>query len=90
MQSSITGYTLALAAVIPLAGWITDRFGAKRIFLVTIALFTLSCRPMFLLHTNPEQLILYRVIQGLGGGIVAPIGMAMISDFTNHQDQIGA
>ena len=42
MQWSITGYTLALAAVIPLAGWMTDRFGAKKIFLITIALFTLG------------------------------------------------
>jgi EmrB/QacA subfamily drug resistance transporter len=77
MQWSITGYTLALAAVIPLAGWMTDRFGAKKIFLITIALFTLGS-VLCSVAQNPEQLILYRVIQGLGGGMVAPIGMAMI------------
>jgi len=77
MQWSITAYTLALSAVIPLAGWLTDRFGAKRIFLITIVLFTLGSILCSLAQT-PEQLILYRVIQGLGGGMVSPIGMAII------------
>jgi EmrB/QacA subfamily drug resistance transporter len=77
MQWTITGYTLALSAVIPLAGWMTDRFGAKRIFLITIAFFTLGSLLCSIAQT-PEQLILYRVIQGIGGGMVAPIGMAMI------------
>ncbi len=77
MQWSITAYTLALSAVIPLAGWLTDRFGAKQIFLITIFLFTagsLLCS----FATTPEQLILYRIIQGVGGGMVQPIGMAII------------
>ncbi|WP_433943098.1 DHA2 family efflux MFS transporter permease subunit [Paenibacillus sp. SN-8-1] len=77
IQWTVTGYTLALSAVIPLAGWMTDRFGAKQIFLVTIALFTLGS-VLCSLATSPEQLIVYRVIQGLGGGMVAPIGMAMV------------
>ncbi len=77
MQWSITAYTLALSAVIPLAGWLTDRYGAKRIFLITIVLFTLGSVLCALAQTS-EQLILYRVIQGLGGGMVSPIGMAMI------------
>ncbi len=42
IQWTFTGYTLALSAVIPLAGWMTDKFGSKRIFLITIALFTLG------------------------------------------------
>jgi EmrB/QacA subfamily drug resistance transporter len=77
MQWTITGYTLALSAVIPLAGWMTDRFGAKRIFLITIAFFTLGSLLCSIAQT-PEQLIIYRVLQGIGGGMVAPIGMAMI------------
>lgn len=77
MQWAITGYTLALSAVIPLAGWMTDRFGAKRIFLITIVLFTLGSA-LCSLAASPAQLIIYRVIQGIGGGMVAPIGMAMI------------
>jgi len=77
IQWTITGYTLALAAVIPLAGWMTDRFGAKRVFLTTIALFTLGSVLCAIAQT-PEQLVLFRIIQGIGGGMVSPIGMAMI------------
>jgi EmrB/QacA subfamily drug resistance transporter len=81
MQWAITGYTLALSAVIPLAGWMTDRFGAKPIFLITIVLFTIGSVLCSLAQTA-DQLIIYRVIQGLGGGMVAPIGMAMIFRLT--------
>ncbi|OMD34678.1 DHA2 family efflux MFS transporter permease subunit [Paenibacillus odorifer] len=77
IQWAITGYTLALSAVIPLAGWMTDKFGSKRIFLVTIVLFTLGS-VLCGLAQSPEQLIIFRIIQGLGGGMVAPIGMAMV------------
>ncbi|WP_438351974.1 DHA2 family efflux MFS transporter permease subunit [Paenibacillus sp. FA6] len=77
IQWTITGYTLALAAVIPLAGWMTDKFGAKRIFLITITLFTLGSILCSLAQTS-EQLIVFRIIQGIGGGMVAPIGMAMV------------
>lgn len=77
LQWSITAYMLALSAVIPLAGWMTDRFGAKQIFLISIVLFTLGSVLCALAQT-PEQLIIYRIIQGLGGGMVSPIGMAII------------
>ncbi|AJS60438.1 DHA2 family efflux MFS transporter permease subunit [Paenibacillus sp. IHBB 10380] len=77
IQWTMTGYTLALSAVIPLAGWMTDKYGAKRIFLITITLFTLGSILCSLAQTS-EQLIIFRVIQGLGGGMVAPIGMAMV------------
>jgi len=77
MQWTITAYTLALSAVIPLAGWLTDRFGAKQIFLITIVMFTLGSVLCSLAQTA-EQLVLFRIIQGLGGGMVSPIGMAII------------
>lgn len=77
IQWTITGYTLSLAAVIPLAGWLTDKFGAKQVFLTTIALFTFGSVLCAIAQTS-EQLVLFRVIQGLGGGMVSPIGMAMI------------
>ncbi|MCD9022589.1 DHA2 family efflux MFS transporter permease subunit [Cohnella silvisoli] len=77
IQWTFTGYTLALSAVIPLAGWMTDKFGSKRIFMITIALFTLGSALCATAQTI-DQLIIYRVIQGLGGGMVMPIGMAMI------------
>ncbi|WP_309244763.1 DHA2 family efflux MFS transporter permease subunit [Cohnella silvisoli] len=77
VQWTFTGYTLALSAVIPLAGWMTDKFGSKRIFLITITLFTIGSALCAAAQTI-EQLIIYRIIQGIGGGMVMPIGMAMI------------
>ncbi|GKU78709.1 DHA2 family efflux MFS transporter permease subunit [Paenibacillus sp. L3-i20] len=75
VQWTITGYALAQAAVIPLAGWLSDRFGAKRIFLISIVLFTIGS-VLCAFATTVEQLIIYRILQGLGGGMVAPIAMA--------------
>lgn len=77
IQWTVTGYTLALSAVIPLAGWMTDKFGSKQIFMITIALFTIGSVLCGIAQT-PEQLIIFRIIQGLGGGMVAPLGMAMV------------
>ncbi|KGE17174.1 MFS transporter [Paenibacillus wynnii] len=77
IQWAITGYTLALSAVIPLAGWMTDKFGSKQVFLTTIIMFVLGSMLCSLSQTS-SQLIIFRVIQGLGGGMVAPIGMAMV------------
>ncbi|MCA1295299.1 multidrug efflux MFS transporter [Paenibacillus sp. alder61] len=77
IQWSVTAYTLALSAVIPLAGWMSDKFQPKRVFLMSIGLFTLGSILCSLART-PEQLILFRVIQGLGGGMVSPIGTAMV------------
>lgn len=77
MQWAVTAYTLALSAVIPLAGWLSDQFGAKRVFLCSIAFFTLGSILCAFAQT-PGQLILFRIVQGLGGGMVSPIGMAMV------------
>ncbi|MWC31188.1 DHA2 family efflux MFS transporter permease subunit [Paenibacillus sp. MMS18-CY102] len=75
VQWSVIGYALSQAAVIPLAGWLSDRFGAKNIFLISVVLFTLGSG-LCAMAGSIEQLIAYRVIQGLGGGMVAPIAMA--------------
>ncbi|WP_254778154.1 DHA2 family efflux MFS transporter permease subunit [Paenibacillus sp. cl141a] len=77
VQWTFTGYTLALSAVIPLAGWMIDRFGARRVFLATIVLFTAGSVLCAMAQTI-EQLIIFRIVQGLGGGMVTPIGMAVI------------
>ncbi|MDF2815974.1 MAG: family efflux transporter permease subunit [Paenibacillus sp.] len=75
VQWTVTGYALAQAAVIPLAGWMSDRFGAKKIFLISIGLFTLGSL-LCAFAQDVNQLILYRILQGLGGGMVMPIAMA--------------
>jgi EmrB/QacA subfamily drug resistance transporter len=77
VQWTVIGYALAQAAVIPLAGWLSDRFGAKKIFLISVALFTIGSG-LCALANSVEMLIAFRVIQGLGGGVVVPIAMAFI------------
>lgn len=76
IQWTITGYALAQAVVIPLAGWMSDRFGAKQVFIVCIILFTASS-VLCAFAGTAEQLILFRILQGLGGGMVMPIAFAM-------------
>lgn len=73
----ITGYLLSLAVVIPASGWAGDRFGTKRIFILALAIFTVAS---FLcgLAWSAESLILFRVLQGVGGGMLTPVGMAML------------
>ena len=73
----VTGYMLAQGAVIPMAGWASDRFGTKRLYLMTIALFTLASMACGLAQNLPE-LVVFRVLQGLGGGMLMPIGMTII------------
>ncbi|MBW5447486.1 DHA2 family efflux MFS transporter permease subunit [Cohnella sp. CFH 77786] len=77
IQWTVTGYALAQAAVIPLAGWLSDRFGAKKIFLISVGLFTIGSG-LCALSNSVEVLIICRVLQGLGGGVVIPIAMAFI------------
>src|SRR5262249_40449870 len=77
LQWVITGYFLAQAAVIPLAGWLSDRYGAKRIYLISVVLFTAGSALCGLAATG-QTLVAMRVVQGLGGGMLMPIGMAVL------------
>jgi EmrB/QacA subfamily drug resistance transporter len=77
VQWTVTGYTLAQAAVIPLAGWLSDRYGAKNVFLTSLVLFTLGSALCITAQTS-SMLIVFRVLQGLGGGFVLPVSMAYV------------
>ena len=77
LQWTVTGYMLAQAAVIPLAGWLSDRFGAKKVFLTAIGFFTFGS-VLCATANSSELLITFRVIQGLGGGFVLPVAMAYV------------
>ena len=78
IQWVATGYTLALATVIPLSGWIADRFGTKRLYMGSIAMFVLgSC--LSGLAWSSATIILFRVLQGLGGGMIMPAGMTILT-----------
>jgi EmrB/QacA subfamily drug resistance transporter len=75
---TMTGYTLALASVIPLTGWAADRFGTKRLYLLAVLLFTLGS-VLCAAATSLEMLVLFRVLQGLGGGMLMPLGMTILT-----------
>jgi EmrB/QacA subfamily drug resistance transporter len=75
---TMTGYTLALATVIPLSGWAADRFGTKRLYMLALLLFTLGSA-LCATANSIEQLVGYRVLQGLGGGMLMPLGMTIMT-----------
>lgn len=75
---SVTAYTLALATVIPLTGWAADRFGTKRLYMLALALFTAGSA-LCAAATSIETLIAFRVVQGLGGGMLMPLGMTIMT-----------
>ncbi len=79
IQWVITGYMLALAAVIPVTGWASRRFGAKQVFLISLALFTLGSL-LCGLATSVDELIAFRVLQGVGGGMIMPLAQIIMAD----------
>ena len=78
IQWVATGYTLALATVIPLTGWAADRFGTKRLYMISIALFAAGSA-LSGLSWSAESLIFFRVLQGFGGGMIMPAGMTILT-----------
>jgi EmrB/QacA subfamily drug resistance transporter len=72
-----TGYLLAQAAVIPITGYLSDRIGAKSVFLGALALFTVGS-VLCAIAPNEQLLIAFRVLQGIGGGALFPIAFAII------------
>jgi MFS family permease len=73
----VTAYLLSLAVFIPFSGWAGDRFGTKRIFMTALTLFTLGS-VLCAAAQNIEMLIVFRVMQGIGGGMLTPVGTAML------------
>lgn len=78
MHSVVVAYVLSVAACIPLSGWLADRFGVRNIYFSAIIIFTfasLGCG----LANSLNELLAYRVIQGIGGALLLPVGrLAML------------
>ncbi|MEO9256544.1 MAG: DHA2 family efflux MFS transporter permease subunit, partial [Tepidiformaceae bacterium] len=73
----VTGYLLSLAIWIPASGWVGDRFGTKRTFIFALFVFTagsILCG----ISQSVGQLIFFRIVQGVGGGMMTPVGVAML------------
>jgi EmrB/QacA subfamily drug resistance transporter len=76
IQWVVTGYLLSLAAAIPISGWAGDRFGTKRTFMVALTVFTLGSL-LCAFANSIETLIAFRVVQGVGAGLLTPVGLAI-------------
>ncbi|MGY6031801.1 Major facilitator superfamily protein [Phytobacter sp. AG2a] len=72
MQSAIISYTLTVAMLIPASGWLADRFGTRRVFMLAVSLFTLGSLACAL-STSLTSLVLFRVLQGIGGAMMMPV-----------------
>ncbi len=73
MQSVVVAYSLTMAMLIPASGWIADRFGTRRIYVASITLFVLGSIACALAR-SVDQLVMARVVQGMGGAFLMPVG----------------
>jgi EmrB/QacA subfamily drug resistance transporter len=78
VQWVVTGYLLALAAVMPASGWMARRYGAKRVYLVSLLLFTLGSIACGL-SNSLVALVVFRVLQGIGGGMIMPLAQLIMA-----------
>ena len=77
LNIGMTAYLLTLAVFIPVSGWVADRFGSRTIFASAIALFTLASLLCGLCHTL-TQFTLARILQGIGGAMMVPVGRLIV------------
>jgi EmrB/QacA subfamily drug resistance transporter len=73
----VVGYLVSLAVFMPASGWLGDRFGTRRVFLAALVFFTVASA-LCGIAPNLAALVGFRVLQGVGGGMLAPVGMAML------------
>ncbi len=78
IQWVVTGYLLSLAAVIPITGWASRRFGARRVYMTSLVLFTVGSA-LCAIATSTTELVLFRVLQGAGGGMIMPVAQLIMA-----------
>ncbi|MGA3007339.1 MAG: MFS transporter, partial [Opitutaceae bacterium] len=85
LKAVLTSYTISLAVFIPISGWIADRFGTRRVFALAISLFmagSLFCG----LSVNVPILVASRILQGIGGAMMTPVGrLALVRTFPRSE-----
>jgi len=72
MQSAVISYTLTVAMLIPVSGWLADRFGTRKVFIAAVSLFTLGSLACAL-SGSLTMLVLFRIVQGIGGAMMMPV-----------------
>ncbi len=83
------GYLVSLAVFIPASGWVGDRLGGRRTLLTAIVVFTVASA-LCGLSQNLSSLVGFRILQGVGGGMMAPVGMAMLYRTWPPQERVRA
>ena len=85
LNIAITSYLLAVAVFVPISGWAADRFGARRVFIVAICIFTLSSLTCAL-SVSVLQLVISRTLQGVGGAMMVPVGrIILLRSYPKHE-----
>ncbi len=85
MQNAIISYVLTLAVFMPASGFLADRFGTRRVFIFALVLFSLGSL-FCALSQNLTHLVISRVIQGVGGSLMTPVGkLALIKTFNRNE-----
>ncbi len=89
LKLALTSYLLSLAVFMPISGWVADKYGARTVFMAAIAVFTCGSALCSLAHSLPE-LVLYRIVQGLGGAMMVPVGRLVILRSVAKSEMIAA
>jgi EmrB/QacA subfamily drug resistance transporter len=89
LNVAITAYLLAAAVFVPISGWASDRFGARRVFIAAIALFTLSSVACAV-SQDLTQLVLSRIVQGIAGAMMVPVGRIILLRTVPKADLLAA
>ncbi|TQC76612.1 multidrug transporter subunit MdtD [Pantoea dispersa] len=89
MHSVIVSYVLTVAVTLPLSGWLADRFGVRNIFFCAIVLFSLGSL-LCAFATSPEQLVMARVVQGIGGAMMVPVGRLTVMKIVPREQYMSA
>ena len=89
MQSAIVAYTLTMAMLTPASGWLADRFGTRRVYFSAILIFVLGSLCCASAHTLTE-LVVARVLQGVGGSMLLPIGRLAVLRSVRGEQYVSA
>ena len=89
MNLAITSYLISTAVFVPISGWAADRYGARKVFIAAIVLFSLSSLTCALSQTL-TQLVISRIVQGLGGAMMVPVGRIILLRTIPKQELIKA
>jgi EmrB/QacA subfamily drug resistance transporter len=89
LKLALTSYLLSLAVFIPLSGWAADRFGARRVFRAAIVVFTFGSI-LCGLSNSLGAIVVFRIVQGLGGAMMTPVGRLVLLRTSPRQDLVRA